>query len=707
MAISDITLNIKQNDKVYTCTCYDNIEEATPTNGSCLEIKKNNSIAYVGLQIEGKTNYDTPLHVKKDNIIYVIQSKVENNSSYYYENSNYMFKDVNENYVTYITAKDNNYLGNGIHYDFNVSSDANSSVIIPIVSIVPKNSQNKETLDFGASKIIDIDNQKFLGTGFIQDTKQLIDWSNCDETHIAYAIALSDSVYDDNEAIDKYISFSNKNPGYAPYNTNLVFKYPIKDENGVTVMPNTWSILTNIKSLYTITHFSSGMWDGNPYTTLTYPYNSGSFILYIQIAEGLKDFISNEEFSGKIQQIDNRSDFTYQIDSIQDSSNQINLMFNINKQFNITTSREQIVSFNMLISNTYGYNTLLPLNILIKLTPVYFYFSNIVYNNYHYTIENDNSLKKIPFEVTCSTDILDDIDPNLLKLEFSSTLETITVVYLDEVKWNKINKKFSGYLVIDLRNTNSSQFDLTTRFNLAIDIADINESTQDSILYFVHKAIGKYWSLPNWINLVSPKDNNDPIIRYYQIEGNSSDIIIVEPIQDSIGEDQEMVFTLGTYDFYSRYVFETSSYLSIDTIKIDGTLGFAINEFNINNILNLNYQSNGQEIIGIRMWLEIYDISNNKVISVYSTLYKQTVSYTELDENNASIMYVKLDNLTFDKYNFTIIENGAIADSQNYHMKLKLSLSAKLNESNPYTYKKCVLYPNVFKIYVTVSPQNN
>lgn len=49
MPISDITLNIKQNDTIYTCTCYDNIEEATPTNGTYLEIKKNDSIAYLGL----------------------------------------------------------------------------------------------------------------------------------------------------------------------------------------------------------------------------------------------------------------------------------------------------------------------------------------------------------------------------------------------------------------------------------------------------------------------------------------------------------------------------------------------------------------------------------------------------------------------------------------------------------------------------------
>lgn len=79
MAILANKINIKQNNKTYQCECYTVQSEAIPTGGSYLNVKNNGVNCFVGLQIAGKTQYDTPVQVKKNNIVYNIQTKVANN----------------------------------------------------------------------------------------------------------------------------------------------------------------------------------------------------------------------------------------------------------------------------------------------------------------------------------------------------------------------------------------------------------------------------------------------------------------------------------------------------------------------------------------------------------------------------------------------------------------------------------------------------
>lgn len=78
MSILSNKFNIKQNDTIYACECYTDKNEAIPTGGNFLEVKNNGVSCYIGLQVVGKTEFDTPLQIKKDNIIYNIQSKVIN-----------------------------------------------------------------------------------------------------------------------------------------------------------------------------------------------------------------------------------------------------------------------------------------------------------------------------------------------------------------------------------------------------------------------------------------------------------------------------------------------------------------------------------------------------------------------------------------------------------------------------------------------------
>lgn len=77
-------LHVKSGSTVYDCTCYTTTDEATPktvSNGSYWEIKNNNTVCYLGLvpsASAGKTGFDTPLKVKKNNTEYIVQTKVAN-----------------------------------------------------------------------------------------------------------------------------------------------------------------------------------------------------------------------------------------------------------------------------------------------------------------------------------------------------------------------------------------------------------------------------------------------------------------------------------------------------------------------------------------------------------------------------------------------------------------------------------------------------
>ena len=78
MAILANKFHIKQNDTIYECNCYTLSSEATPVSGDFWEIKNNGVTCYLGLQIAGKTNYDTPLNIKKNDIVYSVQTQVVN-----------------------------------------------------------------------------------------------------------------------------------------------------------------------------------------------------------------------------------------------------------------------------------------------------------------------------------------------------------------------------------------------------------------------------------------------------------------------------------------------------------------------------------------------------------------------------------------------------------------------------------------------------
>ena len=77
-------LHVKSGSTVYDCTCYTTTDEATPktvSNGSYWEIKNNNTVCYLGLvpsASAGKTGFDTPLKVKKNNTEYIVQAQVLN-----------------------------------------------------------------------------------------------------------------------------------------------------------------------------------------------------------------------------------------------------------------------------------------------------------------------------------------------------------------------------------------------------------------------------------------------------------------------------------------------------------------------------------------------------------------------------------------------------------------------------------------------------
>ena len=77
-------LHVKSGSTVYDCTCYTTTDEATPktvSNGSYWEIKNNNTVCYLGLvpsASAGKTGFDTPLKVMKNNNEYIVQTKVVN-----------------------------------------------------------------------------------------------------------------------------------------------------------------------------------------------------------------------------------------------------------------------------------------------------------------------------------------------------------------------------------------------------------------------------------------------------------------------------------------------------------------------------------------------------------------------------------------------------------------------------------------------------
>lgn len=77
-------LHVKSGSTVYDCTCYTTTDEATPktiSNGNYWEIKNNNTVCYLGLvpsASAGKTGFDTPLKVKKNNTEYIVQAKVVN-----------------------------------------------------------------------------------------------------------------------------------------------------------------------------------------------------------------------------------------------------------------------------------------------------------------------------------------------------------------------------------------------------------------------------------------------------------------------------------------------------------------------------------------------------------------------------------------------------------------------------------------------------
>lgn len=72
------TLHIAKSGTTYNCECYSSTTEATPVDGGSYWTVKlsNGSTAYVGLQVAGKTGFDTPLQLKKSGKTWRVQSKV-------------------------------------------------------------------------------------------------------------------------------------------------------------------------------------------------------------------------------------------------------------------------------------------------------------------------------------------------------------------------------------------------------------------------------------------------------------------------------------------------------------------------------------------------------------------------------------------------------------------------------------------------------
>lgn len=77
-------LHVKKDGTEYLCLCYDTADNGTPkkvSGGSTWQIKNNNVVGYIGLvpsASAGKTGYDTPLKLKKNNTEYIVQSQVNN-----------------------------------------------------------------------------------------------------------------------------------------------------------------------------------------------------------------------------------------------------------------------------------------------------------------------------------------------------------------------------------------------------------------------------------------------------------------------------------------------------------------------------------------------------------------------------------------------------------------------------------------------------
>ena len=72
------TLHILKNGSTINCECYDNVSDATPVDGGdCWQVSINGKTAYVGLQVAGKTGFDTSLHLSNSKgSSWLVQSKV-------------------------------------------------------------------------------------------------------------------------------------------------------------------------------------------------------------------------------------------------------------------------------------------------------------------------------------------------------------------------------------------------------------------------------------------------------------------------------------------------------------------------------------------------------------------------------------------------------------------------------------------------------
>lgn len=72
------TLHILKNGSTVNCECYDNASDATPVDGGYYwQISINGKTAYVGLQVAGKTGFDTSLHLSNSKgSSWLVQSKV-------------------------------------------------------------------------------------------------------------------------------------------------------------------------------------------------------------------------------------------------------------------------------------------------------------------------------------------------------------------------------------------------------------------------------------------------------------------------------------------------------------------------------------------------------------------------------------------------------------------------------------------------------
>lgn len=72
------TFHVSKNGTTYNCECYDNTTDATPVDGgSYWNIKLSDGRnAYIGLQVSGKTGFDTPLQLSKSGKTWLVQSKV-------------------------------------------------------------------------------------------------------------------------------------------------------------------------------------------------------------------------------------------------------------------------------------------------------------------------------------------------------------------------------------------------------------------------------------------------------------------------------------------------------------------------------------------------------------------------------------------------------------------------------------------------------